>query len=162
MVYTCGQVILNGTPARQVPFLADVEAEARTWTFDSQTGCIYLNYIADNPLNDGVWLDNRFPGTRVTRNVIVNNGKKGIFLEMSDYDFDTALVDNNSLVDNQLIQFYVHDASGATVMHNLIANSPATSRFGQAAGHRTSILCAQSRMCRSRARIPMVKSRHKP
>ena len=96
-------------------------------------GLIEHNYIADNPLNDGVWLDNRFPGTRVTRNVIVNNGKKGVFLEMSDYDFDTALVDNNILVGNQLIQFYVHDASGATVMHNLMANSPATSRFGQGA-----------------------------
>jgi hypothetical protein len=96
-------------------------------------GLIEHNYIADNPLNDGVWLDNRFPGTRVTRNVIVNNGQKGIFLEMSDYDFDTALVDNNILVGNQLIQFYVHDASGSTVMHNLIANSPEQSRFGQGA-----------------------------
>ncbi|MHC4743422.1 MAG: right-handed parallel beta-helix repeat-containing protein, partial [Planctomycetota bacterium] len=96
-------------------------------------GLIERNYIADNPLNDGVWLDNRFPGTRVTRNVIVNNGQKGIFLEMSDYDFDTALVDNNILVGNRLIQFYVHDASGSTVMHNLIANSPAESRFGQGA-----------------------------
>lgn len=96
-------------------------------------GLIDHNYIADNPLNDGIWLDNRFPGTRVTRNVVVNNGQKGIFLEMSDYDFDAALVDNNVLVNNQLIQFYVHDASGATVMHNLIANSPAQSRFGQGA-----------------------------
>ncbi len=91
------------------------------------------NYIVDNPLNDGVWLDNRFPGTRVTRNVIVNNGQKGVFLEMSDYEFDTALVDNNILVGNKLIQFYVHDASGSTVMHNLMANSPQQSRFGQGA-----------------------------
>ena len=96
-------------------------------------GLIEGNYIADNPLNDGVWLDNRFPGTRVTRNVIVNNGRKGVFLEMSDYDFDTALVDHNILVGNRLIQFYVHDASGSTVMHNLIANSPPASRFGQGA-----------------------------
>lgn len=100
---------------------------------DVRDGLIEHNYIADNPLNDGVWLDNRFPGTRVTRNVIVNNGQKGIFLEMSDYDWDTAMVDNNVLVGNKLIQFYVHDASGSTVMHNLIANSPAESRFGQGA-----------------------------
>ena len=96
-------------------------------------GLIEHNYIADNLLNDGVWLDNRFPGTRVTRNVIVDNGQKGVFLEMSDYDFDTALVDNNILINNRLIQFYVHDASGSTVMHNLIANSPQKSRFGQGA-----------------------------
>ncbi|MBL7040793.1 MAG: hypothetical protein ISR77_19320, partial [Pirellulaceae bacterium] len=30
-------------------------------------------------------------------------------------------------------QFYVHDASGSTVMHNLFANSPADSRHGQGA-----------------------------
>jgi hypothetical protein len=42
-------------------------------------------------------------------------------------------VDNNVLIGNQLIQFYVHDASGSTVMHNLIANSPKASRFGQGA-----------------------------
>ena len=78
-------------------------------------------------------MDNRFPGTRITRNVIVDNGVKGIFLEMSDYDFDTAMVDHNILVGNRAIQFYVHDASGSTVMHNLIANSPADSRFGQGA-----------------------------
>jgi len=100
---------------------------------DMRDGLIERNYIADNPLNDGVWLDNRFPGTRVTRNVIVNNGVKGIFLEMSDYDWDTALVDHNVVVGNKVIQFYVHDASGSTVMHNLFANSPADSRHGQGA-----------------------------
>lgn len=96
-------------------------------------GLIEGNYIADNPLNDGVWLDNQFPGARITRNVIVNNGRKGIFLEMSDYTWDTALVDHNVVVGNRLIQFYVHDASGSTVMHNLFANSPAESKFGQGA-----------------------------
>jgi hypothetical protein len=98
---------------------------------DMREGLIEGNYIADNPLNDGVWLDNRFPGTRVTRNVIVNNGVKGIFLEMSDYDWDAVLVDHNIVVGNDVIQFYVHDASGSTVMHNLLANSPADSRYGQ-------------------------------
>ena len=94
-------------------------------------GLIEGNYIADNPLNDGVWLDNQFPDTRVTRNVIVNNGVKGIFLEMSDYRFDAAMVDHNIVAGNGASQFYVHDASGATVMHNLFANSPSEARFGQ-------------------------------
>jgi len=100
---------------------------------DMRDGLIERNYIADNTLNDGVWLDNRFPGTRVTRNVIVNNGVRGIFLEMSDYDWDTVRVDHNVVVGNEVIQFYVHDASGSTVMHNLFANSPADSRHGQGA-----------------------------
>ena len=100
---------------------------------DIKEGLIEGNYIADNPLNDGVWLDNQFPGTRVTRNVIVNNGVKGIFLEMSEYRFDAAMVDHNIVVGNGAIQFYVHDASGSTVMHNIFANSPPEARFGQGA-----------------------------
>ncbi|MCP4848582.1 MAG: right-handed parallel beta-helix repeat-containing protein [Verrucomicrobiaceae bacterium] len=100
---------------------------------DIKDGLIDGNYIADNPRNDGVWLDNQFPGTRVTRNVIVNNGVKGIFLEMSDYRFDAAMVDHNIVVGNGASQFYVHDASGATVIHNLFANSPPQARFGQGA-----------------------------
>ena len=126
-----GNVILRNNTLR---FIGNKRYEhAGIKCHNIKDGLIEGNYIADNPLNDGVWLDNRFPGTRVTRNVIVNNGQKGIFLEMSDYDFDTALIDHNILVGNRLIQFYVHDASGSTVMHNLIANSPAASRFGQGA-----------------------------
>ncbi len=100
---------------------------------DIKDGLIEHNYIADNPRNDGIWLDNQFPGTRVTRNVIVNNGVKGIFLEMSDYKFDTVMVDHNIVAGNRAIQFYVHDASGSTVMHNLFANSPPEAKFGQGA-----------------------------
>ncbi|MFG0290877.1 MAG: right-handed parallel beta-helix repeat-containing protein, partial [Rhodopirellula sp. JB044] len=96
-------------------------------------GLIEHNYVADNPLNDGIWLDNRFPGARVTRNVVVNNGVKGIFLEMSDQSWDSAFVDHNILVGNHLHQYYVHDASGATFMHNLVANSPASDSIGQGA-----------------------------
>jgi parallel beta-helix repeat protein len=96
-------------------------------------GLIEHNYIADNPRNEGIWLDNQFPGTRVTRNVIVNNGARGIFLEMSDYEWDTALVDHNISVGNADAQFYVHDASGSTVVHNLFANSPANAKYGQGA-----------------------------
>ena len=64
-------------------------------------GLIEDNYVADNPLSEGIWLDNQFPGTRVTRNVVVNNGARGIFLEMSDYKFDAVLVDHNISVGNQ-------------------------------------------------------------
>lgn len=96
-------------------------------------GLIERNYVADNPRSEGIWLDNQFPGARVTRNVVVNNGARGIFLEMSDYKFDAAFVDHNIAVGNRGIQFYVHDASGSTVMHNLFANSPADAKYGQGA-----------------------------
>ena len=94
---------------------------------------IERNYVADSPRSEGIWLDNQFPGTRVTRNVVANNGARGIFLEMSDYEFDAALVDHNISIGNGSAQFYVHDASGATVMHNLFANSPADAKYGQGA-----------------------------
>ncbi|NRB44959.1 MAG: hypothetical protein HRU47_09120 [Verrucomicrobiales bacterium] len=52
---------------------------------------------------------------------------------MSDYKYNTALVDHNISVGNHKIQFYVHDASGSTVMHNLFANSPSKANYGQGA-----------------------------
>lgn len=91
------------------------------------------NYVADSPRSAGIWLDNQFAGTRVTRNVVVNNGERGIFLEMSDYKFDAVLVDHNISLGNGTSQFYVHDASGSTVMHNLFANSPKNAKYGQGA-----------------------------
>ena len=94
-------------------------------------GLIEHNYVADNQLSEGIWLDNQFPNTRVTRNISVNNGSRGIFLEMSDYTFNAALIDHNISVGNHKIQFYVHDASGSTAMHNLFANSPSEARYGQ-------------------------------
>ncbi len=96
-------------------------------------GLIERNYVADNQLSEGIWLDNQFPNTRVTRNISTNNGSRGIFLEMSDYKYNTALIDHNISVGNNRIQFYVHDASGSTVMHNLFANSPSEANYGQGA-----------------------------
>ena len=96
-----------------------------------QQGLIEHNYIADNQRCEGIWMDNNFTNARATRNVVVNNGGRGIFLEMSDYPFDTALVDHNISTGNSSIQFYIHDASGSTVMHNLFANSPADAKYGQ-------------------------------
>ena len=100
-----------------------------------KNGHIHHNYIADNRLTYGVWLDNQFPDSRVSHNVIVNNGRAGLFLEMSDYDYDKLLVDHNVVVGNNENAVYIHDASGATFAHNLFANTTAgglSSRRGQA------------------------------
>ena len=95
-------------------------------------GLIEHNYIAHNYDMSGIWLDNQFPDSRVTRNVIHSNGTRGIFLEMSDYEFDRLLVDNNIIFENQENAVYIHDASGATFVNNLLANTPDTSKYGQA------------------------------
>ena len=94
-------------------------------------GLIEGNYVADNALTYGIWLDNQFPDSRVTRNVLVNNERAGIFLEMSDYDFDRLLVDNNVIVGNGENPVYIHDASGATFVHNLLANAKPDPQYGQ-------------------------------
>ena len=72
---------------------------------DIKEGLITRNYVANNPLSEGIWLDNQFPNTRVTKNISYNNGSRGIFLEMSNYKFDTALIDHNISIGNQRIQF---------------------------------------------------------
>lgn len=95
-------------------------------------GLIEGNYVADNYLTYGIWLDNQFPDSRVSRNVLVNNGRAGLFLEMSDYDYDRLLVDNNIVVGNRQNPIYIHDASGATFVNNLLANTPEQDQYGQA------------------------------
>ena len=98
---------------------------------NAKNGYIHSNYIADNYLTYGIWLDNQFPDARISRNVIINNGKSGIFLEMSDYGFDRLFVDNNVIIGNEQNPIYCHDVSGATIMHNLLANTPKQAKFGQ-------------------------------
>ncbi len=44
MVYTCGQVIVNGKPWEQRPFLTEVETRPSTWTFAADSGRIYVNF----------------------------------------------------------------------------------------------------------------------
>lgn len=95
-------------------------------------GLIEGNYIAHNKDTYGVWLDNQFPDARVSSNVIHDNGRAGVFLEMSDYDYDRLLVDNNLIFDNDENAVYIHDASGATFRHNLLANTHNSPTHGQA------------------------------
>ncbi len=94
-------------------------------------GIIQNNYVADNYLTYGIWLDNKFPNTRITRNMLLNNGRAGLFLEMSDYEYDMLFVDNNIIIGNKENPIYIHDASGATFMHNLIANTKSQNKYGQ-------------------------------
>jgi parallel beta-helix repeat protein len=95
-------------------------------------GLIQGNYIAHNYDTYGIWLDNQFPDSRITGNVIRDNGRAGIFLEMSDYGFDRLLVDGNFIFDNHENAVYIHDASGATFVNNLLANTRDTEGYGQA------------------------------
>lgn len=99
---------------------------------DARNGLIERNYIAHNNLTFGIWLDNQFPDARISRNVLAFNGKCGIFFEMSDYEFDRCFVDNNVIIGNATNQVYIHDASGGTFMHNIMAGTQKQPEYGQA------------------------------
>lgn len=76
-------------------------------------GLIEGNIVRDNQAS-GIWVDNVYHNSRVTRNVCTGNGI-GIFMEMGH---GPAMVDNNILAFNGE-GVYTHDASGVTVAHNL-------------------------------------------
>ena len=123
-------VILNNNTLRFFELKRWEQAGIKCHHF--QNGHIYHNYVADNQLTYGIWLDNQFPDCRVSHNVVVNNDRAGIFLEMSDYGFDRLLIDHNIVVGNGENQVYIHDASGATFAHNLFANTRPRKGRGQA------------------------------
>lgn len=80
-------------------------------------GLIEGNLIRDNDAF-GIWLDNVYRQSRVTRNVIVNNQGAGVFVEMGG---GPILVDTNAIAYTRLGDgIYTHDASGVTLAHNLL------------------------------------------
>ena len=78
-------------------------------------GIIEGNLIRDNECL-GIWLDNQWYNSRVTRNVVLNNRGQGIFVELGD---GPCLVDNNIVAYNE-DGIYLHDASGVTIVHNMM------------------------------------------
>lgn len=75
------------------------------------------NIIRDNEAH-GLWLDNQFQGTRVTRNLIVNNLWSGINLE---YGRGPCLVDHNIIaLTRHGDGIYGHDSAEMTIAHNLL------------------------------------------
>lgn len=87
-------------------------------------GLIEGNLIRDVDCS-GIWLDNRWYRSRVTRNLVINARGSGIFVEMGR---GACLVDNNIVIGTRVGDgIYLHDSSGVTVAHNLVASC---SHFG--------------------------------
>lgn len=75
------------------------------------------NIVRDNDAH-GIWLDNQFQGTRVTRNVIVNNLWSGINVE---YGRGPCMIDHNVIAyTRQGDGIYGHDVAEMTIAHNLL------------------------------------------
>ncbi len=80
-------------------------------------GLIEGNLIRDNEAH-GIWLDNQFRGTRVTRNVIINNLWSGINVELGR---GPVTIDNNIIAyTRQGDGIYGHDVADVKIYHNLI------------------------------------------
>lgn len=80
------------------------------------------NLIRDND-TCGIWLDNVWHNSRVSRNVIIANQGAGIFIEMG---YGPILVDHNIIAFTRATTalggdgVYSHDASGVVLAHNLV------------------------------------------
>ncbi len=80
-------------------------------------GEICGNLVRGNDAH-GIWLDNVWHGSRVSRNVCLGNVGSGIFIEMGR---GPLLVDNNVCAFTSCGEgIYTHDASGVTLAHNLL------------------------------------------
>jgi len=81
------------------------------------SGIIEGNIVRDNDCS-GIWLDWGWYGARITRNTVIGNSGQGIFLELG---FGNCMVDNNIVAYTRMGDgIYTHDASGATIAHNLL------------------------------------------
>ncbi len=79
-------------------------------------GIIEDNLIRDNEAF-GVWLDNGDRGSRISRNLILNNMWAGVFLELS---CGPCTVDNNIIAYTRFGDgIYTHDAVNIDIRHNL-------------------------------------------
>ncbi|MGJ3243251.1 MAG: right-handed parallel beta-helix repeat-containing protein [Opitutales bacterium] len=80
-------------------------------------GVIEGNLIRDNDAH-GIWLDNQYRGSRVTRNVIISNLWSGVNVELGR---GPVQVDNNIIAYTRHGSgVYGHDASDVLIAHNLI------------------------------------------
>jgi hypothetical protein len=80
-------------------------------------GLIEGNLIRDNDAH-GIWLDNQWRGSRVTRNLIVSNTWSGINVELGR---GPLLIDHNIIAHTrQGDGVYGHDVADVTIAHNLI------------------------------------------
>ena len=109
-----------------------IEDNASLGLYGSETAGIKLHFfigglIEGNLLRSngasGIWLDNVWYDSRVTRNAIINNNGAGLFIEMGT---GPLLIDNNIIALNTAMRMlpgdgvYSHDASGVTLAHNFI------------------------------------------
>jgi parallel beta-helix repeat protein len=98
----------------------DGVAGIRLWNCEA---LVEGNLVRDNH-SWGIWLDNGWDDSRITRNVVVNNRSAGVFMELCK---GPGLIDHNLIGLTKRggklgagFGIYAHDASGITIANNLI------------------------------------------
>ena len=59
LVYSIGQVFVDGMMFIQKPFLAEMNSTESTWFCDRKTGTLYIHFVDDNPSNHTVEISTR-------------------------------------------------------------------------------------------------------
>ena len=59
IIYTIGQVFVNGEMYIQHPFLSEVKTTERSWYYDQKTGNIYIHFVNDEPQKQTVEISTR-------------------------------------------------------------------------------------------------------
>lgn len=81
--------------------------------------------IEDNHVHDnhafGIWFDNQWQGSRISRNLVVDNQFGGIFIEFGEAPNAPLIIDNNLvLFTDEGSGIYCHDSSDIVVAHNFL------------------------------------------
>lgn len=120
---TSGTRIIGNIVERNNILHCDVEEEQAGMKFHGPNVFIEGNLVRNN-YAWGIWLDNGWDHSRITRNLVVGNASGGIFLELAN---GPGMVDHNivglshpSGPSRGGFGIYTHDSSGVTLANNLI------------------------------------------
>lgn len=81
------------------------------------------NYVHDNHAY-GIWFDNQWQGSRISRNLVVDNQFGGIFIEYGQAPDAPLIIDNNIVMfTDEGSGIYTHDSSDIVIAHNLLYNN---------------------------------------
>ncbi|MFH1498716.1 MAG: right-handed parallel beta-helix repeat-containing protein [Verrucomicrobiota bacterium] len=78
------------------------------------------NFVHDNHAF-GIWFDNQWQGSRISRNLVVDNQFGGVFIEFGEAPEAPLVIDHNIvLFTDEGSGIYCHDSSDIIVAHNLL------------------------------------------
>lgn len=123
--YNCHDVRISGNRIERNNRLGFIQGLNASW--EEYAGIKILGsrqvLVADNLVQQngafGIWFDNQWAGSRITRNLVLQNQMAGIFIELGNAPEAPLLVDNNVVAYTSGHGIYCHDASDVVIAHNL-------------------------------------------